>query len=275
MKLQNDKYFDSGFENADTYQDTQGLIRSLEIQHTDPTLLAIRKQIYNKIKVNAGEEILEIGCGLGRTVREIAALTNNSCKVTGIDKSAVLLNESIRRSDMTKDNIHFQQGDAASLDFANDTFAFACAERVLMHIPEPKKVLSEMTRVLKKGGTLAIIEPDLASVEIYPDYNNVSSQLAKQWCSYTESPMIGKQLLGYFHELELTNIEVSITPVIINNFEEFEQIRSLTKLVTALQGNHIISQNDADVYLKGLSEASKKGQFLYYVNVYAVTGQKS
>lgn len=274
MKMKADKYFDSGFENADQYNDAEGLIRSLEIQHTDPTLLAIRQQVYKKIKVIPGEQILEVGCGLGRTVREIAELTSNACKVTGIDKSAVLLNESIRRSDLTKNNINFQQGDGAALAFADDTFYFTCAERVLMHISDPKQVLAEMTRVLKKGGTLTITEPDLSSVEIYPDYNKVSSQLVNQWCSYTESPAIGKQLLGYFHELGLNNIEISITPLIINNYEEFEQIRSLKKLVTALLGNNKINQNDADTYMNGLVEGSNKGRFIYYVNVYNVTGQK-
>lgn len=274
MRVKTDKYFDSGFENADQYNDTEGLIRSLEIQHTAPTLLAIRKQVYNKIKVSPGEQILEVGCGLGRTVREIAELTDNACKVIGIDKSAVLLNESIRRTDLTKNNISFQQGDAAALDFADDTFSFACAERVLMHTPDPKQVLAEMTRVLKKGGTLAITEPDLSSVEIYPDYNKVSSQLVNQWCSFTESPAIGKQLLGYFQELGLNNIEISITPLMMNNYEEFEQIRSLKKLLTALQGNHKINQKDADTYLNGLIDASKNGRFLYFVNVYTVIGQK-
>ncbi len=269
-----DKYFDSGFENADKYEDLDGLVRSLELQQNIPILLELRNNVYSKIKLNSGDEVLEIGCGLGATVREISALVGSACKVTGIDKSSMLLNEAIRRTDLSKHTVAFTHDDAENLSFRDNQFAFVCAERVLMHVPNPQLALSEMTRVLKKGGIIAVTEPDLGSVRIYPDHNNISSKVINQWCKYTESPRLAKDLLCIFQQLGLENIDLSVRKLIVNNYEEFEQIRSLKKLVVALQGNAQITDIEAETYLQGLMTASKQGNFAFSVNVYHVSGQK-
>lgn len=269
-----DNYFDSGFEDADEYEDVQGLVETLEIQHVDPKLLCIRKKMYEKIKVAHGDEVLEVGCGLGKTIRDIADIVGNKVKLTGLDKSGALLAEASRRTDNQHQNIFYRKGDANSLPFSDNLYAFVCAERVLMHTRDPKQVLAEMVRTLQEGGTIAITEPDLSSVEIYPDYNDISKQVVQQWCEYSESPAIGRHLLKYFQDLGLKNIEILVHAYTMNDFETFERIRSLTKLVKALEGNKKIPSEDASTYLQGLRDAGSAGKFIYYVNIYSISAQK-
>lgn len=272
--MKSDQYFDSGFEDADKYNDAKVLINSLEIQQVNPILHAIRKKTYARLRLNTGDEALDVGCGIGETAREMSLIVGNSCKVTGIDKSTALLAESFRRTDFSKSNVAYVQCDAANLMFSEATFSFVYAERVLMHTPDPLLVLSEMIRVLKAGCVIAVTEPDLDTVEIYPDYKGISRQVVNQWCRYTESPSVGRQLLGYFQKLGLHNIEVTVNSLKINNYEELEEIRSIKKLILALVGNNKISFVDAEMYSQGLTTASACGKFMFYVNVYSISAQK-
>lgn len=272
--MKRDLYFDSGFENADKYNDFTGLVTSLEIQEFNPILLELRHSVYKEIAVNKGEYILDVGCGLGGTVRDIAKIVGKDKHVIGVDKSTLLLNESKRRTNFSDCNIDYVEADVNNLQFDNESFAFTHAERVLMHIPEPYKALSEMIRVLKKGGKIAITEPDLSSVKIYPNPQCISDLVMKKWCSYTESPTVGANLVEYFHELSLSEVSISARTLLIRNYFELNQIRSLQKLITALVGTGEITENMAIAYVKSLEDSDKQGLFLFYLTVFTAIGIK-
>jgi SAM-dependent methyltransferase len=50
----------------------------------------------------------------------------------------------------------FRQGDAQTLPFEADSFDSVVCGYGIIHVPEPQKALSEMRRVLKPGGCLAV-----------------------------------------------------------------------------------------------------------------------
>jgi SAM-dependent methyltransferase len=54
-------------------------------------------------------------------------------------------------------------GDAESLPFADAAFDVTRAERLLVYVPDPKRVLEEMRRVTRPGGVVTAIEPDFGT----------------------------------------------------------------------------------------------------------------
>jgi ubiquinone/menaquinone biosynthesis C-methylase UbiE len=62
-------------------------------------------------------------------------------------------------------------GDAMDLPFGKNTFDSVCAISLLEHVPDPWKVINEAHRVLKKGGTFALIAPFMYRLHLAPyDY---------------------------------------------------------------------------------------------------------
>jgi ubiquinone/menaquinone biosynthesis C-methylase UbiE len=266
-------FFDSGFENADAYSELQVLIRSLDNQNQHPTFFPIHDVLQQHLNHSIDDLILEVGCGLGDSARLMSG-KNPQATVIAIDKSHELLKEAHNRTDFNRFKIEYRLNDVMQLDFEKNIFSFAHAERVLMHVSSPKKALSEMVRVLKKKGRILVAEPDLSSARILPDFEGIGEMMIDTWCSFTQSPAIGQQLLSYFYGLPLKNIQIFVHPIQIRSYQEINQIRSLDKLFTAVVGNNRVSSEKARYYKKLLEQYDQQGQFLYYVNMYTVTAEK-
>ena len=105
-----------------------------------------------------GGKVLDIACGTGDMT---VALLRQGCSVTGIDLSHEMLaiaRQKVAQMSPTPPPVTFLQGDAEALPFADGAFdAVTCAfgVRNFVHLQEG---LSEMLRVVKTGGQLAILE---------------------------------------------------------------------------------------------------------------------
>lgn len=95
--------------------------------------------------------MLVVGCGNGREAHALAASLR--CNVTGID----LRDQFDPRAAA---EVQLQRADATALPFDTATFDFVYSYHVLEHIPCYRDALSEMNRVLAKGGGLWIGTPN-------------------------------------------------------------------------------------------------------------------
>lgn len=91
----------------------------------------------------AGGDVLEVGCGTGLVLERIARFARSA---RGIDISEGMLEKARSRG------LDVQQGSATELPFENDQFDLTCSFKVLAHIREIERALSEMARVTRPGG---------------------------------------------------------------------------------------------------------------------------
>lgn len=102
--------------------------------------------------------VLDIGSGIGGTSRCLAQ--EFGCRVTGIDLTeeycqvAAMLTAKVGLNGL----IDYHQGDATNLPFEDNQFDVVWTEHVAMNIPDKRRFYSEMYRVLKPGGILAIYD---------------------------------------------------------------------------------------------------------------------
>jgi ubiquinone/menaquinone biosynthesis C-methylase UbiE len=99
----------------------------------------------------AGRRILDAGCGSGPL---FAALRERGAIVTGIDKSAGMLEIARRRLGGDADLRVAELGSA--LPFPDDTFDDVTASLVLHYLEDWGPALAELRRVLKPGGRLIV-----------------------------------------------------------------------------------------------------------------------
>lgn len=92
---------------------------------------------------------LDVGCGEGRWVRELAG---RGYDVVGVDPSEPLL-EKARAADPGG---RYLQADAAALPFAGGTARLVLCVNVLMHVVDVEPAVAELARVLGRGGVLVV-----------------------------------------------------------------------------------------------------------------------
>lgn len=104
------------------------------------------------IPSNPNFTVLDLGCGNGVSTHNIKGRT-----VVGLELSEKQL---VRASEkFPKSN--FVLGDARKLPFKKNTFDLIIAINMLHHVNDPEKVLKECYRVLKVGGKLLTVDPNL------------------------------------------------------------------------------------------------------------------
>jgi SAM-dependent methyltransferase len=107
------------------------------------------------LRINAGDMVVDIGCGVGRLTRPIAARAR---RVYALDISSEML-ERARSHLADFENIEWILGDGSSLRPLREASVDACVSHVVFqHIPDPEVTLAyvaEMARVLRPGGWAA------------------------------------------------------------------------------------------------------------------------
>lgn len=115
--------------------------------------------VLDAAEVKSGKQVLDVCCGPGVIA---AAATARGAQTTGIDFSAAVIE--IANSNVP--DVEFYEGDAQSLPFADNSFDAVVCGFGIIHVPDPQKALSEMHRVLKPAGRVAV------SVWESPNSNN-------------------------------------------------------------------------------------------------------
>lgn len=129
-----------------------------------------QEKVYHLIIQSLGTtvkgRILDIGSGNGVLAVKLAQQLEEA-EVTGMDywgkdweysKSVCENNARIGR---VADRVHFQKGDAAALEFANDTFDGAISNLTFHEVqsaPDKREVLREALRVVKPNGRFAFVD---------------------------------------------------------------------------------------------------------------------
>ena len=156
--------------------------------------------------------VLEAGCGVGAQTKIISAKNPNTNFIS-VDLSEESINEAqrmVKSSGIT--NVELKQADIYNLPFKDETFDSVIICFVLEHIHNPTIALTELKRVLKKGGTMLAIEGDHGSTFFYPDSKyanaaiNCQIQLQKQSGGNSN---IGRELYPLLKSIGLSDISVS------------------------------------------------------------------
>jgi len=119
-----------------------------------PTLHPGRLRAIDRMDIQPGERVLEVGVGTGINL----SLYPKNCSVVGIDFSGPML-EIARERAARKDvrNVRLLQMDAADLKFADNSFDIVYAPYLISVVPDPVKVAHEMRRVCRPGGRIIVL----------------------------------------------------------------------------------------------------------------------
>jgi len=97
------------------------------------------------------KKILDAGCGEGRFSKYFI---DSGANITSMDFSE----EYIHLNEKNIPNGKFTVGSVTNIPFPSNTFDYIFTVDVLQHVPNLKKALQEFQRVLKKNGTLIIVD---------------------------------------------------------------------------------------------------------------------
>jgi len=135
------------------------IIKNFDLFGMAPKMLDCIKKYFSD-----GTRILDVGTGRGIATRYLASqikdAPNSTGKVYSIDLSDDLqqIVAEILEEEQTREYVEFQIADIEKLPYENSYFSLIVAMNCLHHFPNPSKAIMEMIRVLKREGTLCVID---------------------------------------------------------------------------------------------------------------------
>jgi len=120
----------------------------------EPFNAALRTYVLKVAQPAAGMKVLEVGCGTGTN---LALFAEAGCEISGIDLSPSMLGLA---KEKLGDAADLHLGDASDMPFDDGAFDLVVAFLTLHEMPSAVRgpVVSEMTRVVKRGGRLVLVD---------------------------------------------------------------------------------------------------------------------
>lgn len=113
-----------------------------------------RQRAIARLNPVSGESILEVGVGTGLSLPSYP----EGCRVTGIDISAPMLERARERLRASRrDDVRLHIMDAHDLQFGDASFDAVFVPYVVSVVPDPRRVMIEVARVLRPGGRAVVV----------------------------------------------------------------------------------------------------------------------
>jgi len=222
-----------------------------------------------------GSRVLEAGCGVGaQTV--ILARNSPEASITSIDISA----ESIEKSRQLAENegltnVWFQVADIFNLPYEDETFDHVFICFVLEHLKSQLDALQSVKRVIKKGGTITVIEGDHGSSYFYPR-SDEGMRTIQCLIDIQEllggNSLIGRELYPLLNKAGFKNVSISPRMVYVDSSKP-ELVEGFTKntfnaMVEGVREKALeLKMIDEETWNKGISDlyraAGEDGTFCY------------
>lgn len=163
IKLMARKNSVTGFRNADQTSCPDAWVRYLDTVSALDVVQQWKARTFALLDARAGQQLLDVGCGLGDDVRTLAQRVGRTGRVVGVDTSTTMIEEARKRTAGQPLPVEYYVGDAQRLDFPDETFDGCRAERVFVHLAHPQAALTELVRVTRSGGRIVVGDPDFDS----------------------------------------------------------------------------------------------------------------
>jgi len=99
-----------------------------------------------------GKALLDAGSGTGWFSLKA---TERGASVTSLDIGPKLLEQVAKKCETRR-----VVGDICKTDFEDGAFEFIVSSEVIEHVPDPRKAIAELSRILKPGGALVLSTPN-------------------------------------------------------------------------------------------------------------------
>ncbi len=233
-----------------------------------------RMRILKALALNAGETAVDVGCGTGLLTYDMALEVGSEGQIIGIDNSPDMLTHAAERC-VGLDQIELKEGDVGNLPVGDQTCDAAACVQVLLFIEDVPGAITEIHRVLRPGGRIAVLETDWRSVVLNNSDQATTRRIFEAWDDAVASPNLPVRLNPILREYGFTAVRVEAIPILDTSHSSGNfSVNSLDGLARIAQERGAISQDEEVAWLEDLKRQGRDGTYFFCVNRFLVSATK-
>ncbi|MBI2218766.1 MAG: methyltransferase domain-containing protein [Candidatus Rokubacteria bacterium] len=263
------------YRAIDAQADPDKLIQSLEQRGRTRSHAQLRRRFLRFVGIRPAERVLEVGCGSGVVLRDVAALVGPEGRVVGVDPSrrAVDIARSLCAGPEHR-RVTVRLGDGMALPFSARRFDVALAVTVVLHVADPQALVTEMARVTRPGGRIGLQDQDFGTVAVtHPDRELTDRIMRGVASRIYEEPHSGRRLPGLLRAAGLDDVRLRTGVYQDTDLEPY------TKTFLERRAENAVRFGIADAttvqrWLDGFTRLVADRSFVMTMNFYGAVGTK-
>jgi len=255
----------------------KGYVDAAYLDTADKLMEAFKQLTYERMHIQPGQRILDLGCGPGTDTIPLAQCVGPSGQVVGVDYDAEMIAEADQRAQKAGVSacVKHERADATALPFESNYFDACRSERTFQHLLDPTKALSEMARVTKPGGWIVVLDPDWGSLSV--DANDIESErrLARVLAGcLVNHGFSGRRLYGLFKKQGLVEVSAEVCGLHFSDYALARQMWLMDKVEREALALGVVTNQELDQLHAYWEQASADGVYFGSMHGILVSGRK-
>jgi len=245
-------------------------VARMERMYTSAPIVEQRARTLAALELKAGERGLDVGCGLGIFVCEMARAVGAGGRVVGIDTSPDMIDAARERarSQELAGRAEFAVGDAVRLDFPPASFDFLTAVQVYLYVKDVDAALAEARRVLRPGGRIAIVDTDWDSCVWLTADRERHRRVMEARTRELGQPHLPPALPGLLRRARLDLEKVEVHPILNRRYEPDSFSAGLIQTTPKIVAPFGIDAAEAEAWVSDLRSRTSEDDYFFSLNRY-------
>jgi ubiquinone/menaquinone biosynthesis C-methylase UbiE len=229
------------------------------------------------LAIGPGERVLEVGCGHGIVLREVARRVGPAGRAVGLDPGRAFLTVAREQADQADwgNQVELREGDVQALPFSDAEFDVVLAATTLAHVPDGPRAIGEMVRVLRPGGRIGVFEQDTDSYLIaHPDRALTRRVVAAYTDHGYADGWLARGLPHLLTEAGVHDVHVRAFATVETDIEGFYSTRAERAADAAVRAG-AISEEERQRWLEAVHNQRASGSFVAGLTFLFVWGSRA
>ncbi len=245
-----------------------------EQAYLSPEIVRQRARTFEVINPQSGEQIVDIGCGPGLLVHELAGAVGDKGRIVGADSSAPMIELAEKRCSQFS-NVAFVECDATDLDVDDASADVVTCIQVLLYIGDVEKALAEMHRILKPGGRAIIMETDWRSAVLNSNDEVLTEKIIEAWDKAVPSPRLPARLDPLLRRAGFTSVQAEAFPLLSTDCTpDGYSMTMMRQCAEAACEQGIITYSESQDWLEALARLGPENAYFFCVNRFLFSAVK-
>ncbi|MHC5905431.1 methyltransferase domain-containing protein [Streptomyces sp. S6] len=242
-------------EAAEKLCGTEALLAVLDVAERAPDAVRLRDRSYELLSLVPGSAVVDVGCGAGRAVAELAG---RGVRAVGVDPDPGMLAVAQERWPQGE----FRKAGAEELPFDEGSLRGYRADKILHLLREPRRAVAEARRVLCPGGRIVLVGQDWDAIMIDSDDAVLTRRIVHARADLLSTPRAGREFRGLLLDHGFSDVTVEAHTSV---FTDPAMLPLATRLAESASAGGAVDRDRADVWLTEQRRRAETDRFLVAV----------